>query len=642
MSHPTDSTLGTLTEIELRRLYLDEGMTDSEIADLHNTLQPYVSRLRKKLGIVTILKSDRRKLPSELSSRQKSILLGSMLGDGGLRPSGRDTARYEESHCAQQLDYLKWKESEWGPFSAGLISADKGQYKGFRLLTFASRTLFPYWETFYPEGKGNKIFHTLNIEDVDSLALAVWFMDDGSKGADFFRFSVGPDARNQQVQMKALKKFGFSPVKYGSGGDVAIHLMGSQNVTKFVDLVAPHIVPTMSYKLSLSVVRKAGVPPRELLTKEKLEPLLARGLTALDIAKVFRVSRQSVGRALARIGVTLPSGRPAVASTKEYDLAVASELLKNLDRQSENFLGDAVKVLSRTVIPVPMATKEELGNDVRLLRNAPTHMSDDGVVHSLSKAGSLTCMHYFPHRWDARYRDNPSVREAWYDPKMLGRAIRFQVAVGDPVTPVRVFRALQAVVRAPTNFRPSLAKAIIDKYCKPGGLVLDPCAGYGGRAVASLASGRGYIGVDPNPKSKESFQGLVDLLGGDCTFINQPFEDALLSTEADLVFTSPPYFSVERYADDATQSWVRYRTWTEWVEGFLAPFVAKAHANLKVGCYFIVNTKDIKMRGKVLSIPSELLRLSQGQFDHTATMSLTLGRLGKVAQQEPLLVFRKK
>ena len=35
------------------------------------------------------------------------------------------------------------------------------------------------------------------------------------------------------------------------------------------------------------------------------------------------------------------------------------------------------------------------------------------------------------------------------------------------------------------------------------------------------------------------------------------------------MFTSPPYFNVERYSYDDTQSWVRYKTINDWNKDFL-------------------------------------------------------------------------
>ena len=37
----------------------------------------------------------------------------------------------------------------------------------------------------------------------------------------------------------------------------------------------------------------------------------------------------------------------------------------------------------------------------------------------------------------------------------------------------------------------------------------------------------------------------------------------------DLCFTSPPYFDTEKYADEPTQSYIKYPSEKEWIDGFL-------------------------------------------------------------------------
>ena len=51
----------------------------------------------------------------------------------------------------------------------------------------------------------------------------------------------------------------------------------------------------------------------------------------------------------------------------------------------------------------------------------------------------------------------------------------------------------------------------------------------------------------------------------------------------DLVFTSPPYFSVERYSHDDTQSWVRYKNIDMWNEQFLHKTLDKIIPTVKKG-----------------------------------------------------------
>jgi hypothetical protein len=624
----------------LRRLYVDEGKTETEIAQLFDTYQVKVGRLRRSYGIPTIARTDRLGLPGALAPRLRSILVGSMLGDGGLRRTGPQTAGYVEHHSAKQKAYLDWKVEEWGPFVATTPSSDKGSYRGFRLITHGCRVLFPFWEMFYPEGDGNKTFTQLPLEWVDELALAVWFMDDGSRAADAFRFAVGPREEDQRVQLRVLRQFNLRGKLYGEDGDTALHVQGRTYTTRFIDAVRPHIHPSMAYKLKLKP-RKAGVAPRHLLTPERLQPLVERGFSAQAIANVFKVSRNSVRRALDRMGVPKrPPGRPP-RTHKELDVGSAELAIQRLDDGADSYIDDVLAILSRTDIPLPDHSDRKLARDIELIRKATTKVEGDALVRT-STGGSALCTQLFPYRWDARYRRHPSAREAWYTQKYLRRAIQFQVSVKDPVTPVRVFRAVQAVVRGPTNFRPCYAKAVVEMFSPAGGTVLDPCAGYGGRAVGALVAGRRYVGVEPHPEAPEAFRGLLRALGGHLELHNEPFEDVGLGDlRADLVLTSPPYFCVERYADDATQSWVRYPTWEAWVEGFLRVLVNKSRAHLRPGGRFCVNTKDVRVRGRSYPIAGKLAQLAEeAGFKLEATLKLPLGRIGKKINSEPLFVFR--
>lgn len=621
---------------------MEEFLTETEIANRHGVSQAQVGRLRRMYSIPTLTKSDRFRLPEEVPSRLRSILVGSMLGDGRLFWTGSSTAAYSEYHSEKQKPYFDWKVCEWGEFVTRYEKTRDDGYKGWTMTLHGCKSLRPFWEMFYPEGSGNKTFVNLPLEWVDDLALAVWFMDDGSKSGEFFRFSVSPDRKDQQIQIQVLRRLGVRGRLYNEGGD-AIHIQDRANKERFLDLVRPHIHPSMAYKLEVAKPRKAGPAPRDLLTPDKLRPLIDRGMTTGDVAGVFQVSRQSVQRAMDRMGVPRRrSGRPKKGSKAEFDVETARLGIERLDTASEGYVDDVLGILSRTELPLFPFTEEEVRKDVERLRKAPTQL-DGNTFTGVSWAGSRLCSHLFPHRWDARYRRNPSVRQAWYDPEQLRKAVQFQVGVGDPVTPVRVFRAVQAVVRGPTNFRPALAKAVVEAFCPEGGLVLDPCAGYGGRASGTLAAGRRYFGVDPHPQAEESHRGLHKLMGGVLDFENKPFEEAgLEGVEADLVFTSPPYFMVERYADDTSQSWVRYSTWEGWVEGFLQPMVSKSWDHLRPGGVFCVNTKNIRDGKKEYPIGDALVEVAkQTGFELREVLDLPLGRIGKTAASEPLYVFTK-
>lgn len=109
-------------------------------------------------------------------------------------------------------------------------------------------------------------------------------------------------------------------------------------------------------------------------------------------------------------------------------------------------------------------------------------------------------------------------------------------------------------------FRPLMAVEVYAKY-KPS-VVLDPCAGWGGRAVGAAVCGNiQYFGIDVNHSLKIPYQNM-------CTFLNSKintentdntqkinltiadattFDYSKIEPKYDMVFTSPPYYFIEKY-----------------------------------------------------------------------------------------------
>jgi hypothetical protein len=125
----------------------------------------------------------------------KSVIFGSTLGDASLVKQG--STHFHVSHCESQKNYLDWIKSFFdkrgltSSSSKYIIRKRKGQYKILNrdviaedLYTFNSSSRFfmdDYYDFFYSTGEKrvqNKEFVKSNLTE---LALAIWFMDDGSK-----------------------------------------------------------------------------------------------------------------------------------------------------------------------------------------------------------------------------------------------------------------------------------------------------------------------------------------------------------------------------------------------------------------------------------------------------------------------------
>jgi len=145
-------------------------------------------------------------------------------------------------------------------------------------------------------------------------------------------------------------------------------------------------------------------------------------------------------------------------------------------------------------------------------------------------------------------------------------------------------------------YRPVMAKLVADHFNADS--VLDVCSGWGGRMIGccSLNKNVKYVGFEP---CKETYDGLCkikELLNLDnTTLINQPAEEALLLLRDDDMFdiglTSPPYYNLEVYSDEDTQSLSRYTTYTDWVKKFLSPLIRGVIKHVRVSCWSVKNFK---------------------------------------------------
>lgn len=121
-----------------------------------------------------------------LTKEQRSVLIGSILGDGTLRLGQRAVnANFKVEHGLAQAEYVRWKYKIFQPwvFTKPKISyrrRESGERysKSLWFRTIRHPILTCFREKFYKNRK--KVIPSDIVNDLDDLALAVWIMDDGS------------------------------------------------------------------------------------------------------------------------------------------------------------------------------------------------------------------------------------------------------------------------------------------------------------------------------------------------------------------------------------------------------------------------------------------------------------------------------
>ena len=120
--------------------------------------------------------------------------------------------------------------------------------------------------------------------------------------------------------------------------------------------------------------------------------------------------------------------------------------------------------------------------------------------------------------------------------------------------------------------------------------VLNFCAGWGGSTVAAAALNlEAHYGVEINIDLKEPYDIMMSYLRTKSnTKLSVWFGDAVdfdySSIEYDTVFSSPPYYFIEKYANN-----VVYKSKADMDEKFYKPVFAKSFLHLKKGGHFIIN-----------------------------------------------------
>jgi DNA methylase len=175
------------------------------------------------------------------------------------------------------------------------------------------------------------------------------------------------------------------------------------------------------------------------------------------------------------------------------------------------------------------------------------------------------------------------------------------------------YRAMFRLTYLCSQFKPDVAKFIY--YHTKSKKILDLSCGWGDRLAGFYATSDAdeYIGCDPNGAVYEVYkQQCLDyekFLGHKATITeyndyfecrgskfvriyNLPAEDVdwkQYESYFDLIFTSPPYFDLEKYDEtNENQSWIRYDTFDRWKNDFLFKVIELTVPTLNNnGCYMI-------------------------------------------------------
>lgn len=271
---------------------------------------------------------------------------------------------------------------------------------------------------------------------------------------------------------------------------------------------------------------------------------------------------------------------------------ISVEDYKKLDEASQRRLAEEVlrKIREVNIYPTYYYSTSEIHKDLAKCFAVTTN----GLI-TYSTAGNTVLEYLFPnmHRVEAGNSTSNCLYNRFYDDDKLMKCI-IRHMKNYPFTNMRTmfFMYGRYFWQTATGFSPMRAKAIYTEFANDGDVVYDMSAGFGGRMLGAVASNKNltYIGCEPDTNTFHNLSVLgehleeVSLKRPSISLINSGSEDTVLARgSVDFIFSCPPYYALERYSQEETQSIVKYPEYEDWLNNYVYGTLYNAYNALKPG-----------------------------------------------------------
>ena len=287
-----------------------------------------------------------------------------------------------------------------------------------------------------------------------------------------------------------------------------------------------------------------------------------------------------------------------LVSMEIYKIVNVRHSLKNMsDTQFENFLPEFCdKLVDYGFDKLIQKYNDELETNEKDWNKLKNKNVSNDWINSTSIVGMNIIKRNMIHIYEVCNYKGQNIKQLW-DKSHLEKALRNNRKSHSTPYVTEIVRQLgfTAGTSKVTIYRPLLTKRIVEQF--KGKNVLDVCVGWGGRMLGSACINNvKYTGIEPLTKT---FQGLncikKELKLDNVILYNDTAENVLpkLKKEYDIALTSPPYYNLELYSDESTQSH-HYGSYDNWIDKFLRPVLHGTLDKLVDSGYSCWSVKNFK------------------------------------------------
>jgi len=311
--------------LEFEDIYLNNS--NSETATFYNVSEATIDRWRTLFDVPRKTNKWKDHIDFCLTDRQRSIVVGSLLGDGSLLKvtSNSSNSSFEETHAENQKEYLKWKQKELFPLSNyykerlvdarirlkdGTVLSDSTRKLNTCYIKTMRHPLFTSLEKewYARDGFGNYILNDNGRRikvvpdslELNELIVAIWYFDDGSHNKNNntgVTFNTQSFAKLEcEFLSNKLKEMGFE-TKVNSNRGMPIIQLSAKSYLPFMQMMCKYLPhDCMKYKIDLSNYNYDKVSPKKLTMEAAIAvlKLSQEGVSDCEIAEMFLINQKAI------------------------------------------------------------------------------------------------------------------------------------------------------------------------------------------------------------------------------------------------------------------------------------------------------------------------------------------------------------
>lgn len=328
------------------------------------------------------------------------------------------------------------------------------------------------------------------------------------------------------------------------------------------------------------------------------------------------------------------------------------------EEEQDKKVAEVIKMIrEKNIFPIYYFNEQGVLKEIKKVFDKNDVTFKDNKLVTQSSQGLLVLDYLFPnlHRVEAGNSTNNCMYNRFYDDFKLSKCLkRFMKNYTFTNMRTPFFMYGRFFWNTATNFAPIRAKAIYEKFCPKNGIIYDYSAGFGGRMLGALSSKNNYtyIGCEP---CKDTFNNLnylgsqierVSKRENSFKIFNSCSEDLKLEDNYyDFIFSCPPFYGLERYSTEETQSINKFPKYQDWLEGYVRPTIKNCYRALKPNCYFGVDIFDTTWKNKKYSLVNDWRKIIEEEgftyVDSYPIISRNRKDINDINNIEHIHIFKK-